>query len=729
MTSGPRIFPRVFRLTDPERKNPNSLQTSTFIIITAIFVGLLITVLIISRIQVMGGFTSFEQQAMVDNVNRTLSGIDDRIDNLDTLALVWAGSEITRTILASPASTPVLNEFPDSTFTSADANVLIILDRKGHTVAHKYISLESAGQQPTPRSLLDALENQPFYQVSSGKKGILNLDSGPVLVAVRPVVDEGQIIGYLLIGRNLDTTELGKISDPLGSHASVEPVGPGNLGSMAGSVPPGAGDTIVSPESETMIAGYRILPDIRGGTPLVLKTELPRPIYRYGIASMNYIFLSLLIVGFIFGGAILVLLEYSVISRITRLNREVQYIGSSGNSSGRVKPRGNDEITSLAESVNLMLSSLDQSREKLKQSESRYANLLNNANDCIFSITTGGILLSYNRQLKRLAKKVGSDLVIGEHLALITTPETRDNFIEALGAGLSKEPDYKGTRTFELVIAGTDESEYILESSVQYIPATADSSPLFFCISRDITERKNYEASLVAVTQKLQLLSAITRHDIKNQLTILFGYLDLSKRINDSSDIGPMCEKMERVARRILSQIEFTGDYQELGIKTSTWQDLLITFKYAISHLDMLPVRQVIDVKPVEIFVDPLFEKAIGNLVDNSLVHGEHVTEIRLSSAETSHGLLVVYEDNGIGIPDKDKENIFKQGFGKINGFGLFLTREILSITKISIRETGEPGKGARFEIFIPRGKFRFSPGVVHGITGSSEASSSSAKD
>ncbi|MEI6842872.1 MAG: ATP-binding protein, partial [Methanomicrobiales archaeon] len=145
----------------------------------------------------------------------------------------------------------------------------------------------------------------------------------------------------------------------------------------------------------------------------------------------------------------------------------------------------------------------------------------------------------------------------------------------------------------------------------------------------------------------------------------------------------------------------------ELGIKNARWQDLLIAFKLAISHLDVLHLKQVIDVQPFEIFVDPLFEKALCNLVHNSLVHGEHVTEIRLMTRETDKGLLVLYEDNGVGIPARDKENIFQHGFGKINGFGLFLTREILSITNLSIRETGDHGVGARFEIFVPLGKYR----------------------
>ena len=60
------------------------------------------------------------------------------------------------------------------------------------------------------------------------------------------------------------------------------------------------------------------------------------------------------------------------------------------------------------------------------------------------------------------------------------------------------------------------------------------------------------------------------------------------------------------------------------------------------------------------------------------------------------------------GIPRKDKERLFVKGFGKNTGLGLFLSREILAITGITITENGEPGKGARFEISVPKGMYRY---------------------
>jgi signal transduction histidine kinase len=83
------------------------------------------------------------------------------------------------------------------------------------------------------------------------------------------------------------------------------------------------------------------------------------------------------------------------------------------------------------------------------------------------------------------------------------------------------------------------------------------------------------------------------------------------------------------------------------------------------------------------------------------------VTEIRVSSRQSPEGLKILWEDNGIGIVPEEKEKIFERGFGRNTGLGMFLAREILSLTGISIRETGTEGEGARFEIIVPPGKFR----------------------
>lgn len=108
-----------------------------------------------------------------------------------------------------------------------------------------------------------------------------------------------------------------------------------------------------------------------------------------------------------------------------------------------------------------------------------------------------------------------------------------------------------------------------------------------------------------------------------------------------------------------------------------------------------------------EVYADPMFSQVFSNLLDNSLRHGERVTRIMLTTHLEEDSLIIRWEDNGAGIPFDQKEQIFERGFGKNNGFGLFLVREVLQITGMSIRETGNFGSGAVFEIIVPKGVYR----------------------
>jgi signal transduction histidine kinase len=109
----------------------------------------------------------------------------------------------------------------------------------------------------------------------------------------------------------------------------------------------------------------------------------------------------------------------------------------------------------------------------------------------------------------------------------------------------------------------------------------------------------------------------------------------------------------------------------------------------------------------LEMLADPLIIKVFGNLIDNSLRHGGGTTIIRFSVQEFDGVRCIVCEDDGIGVPVELKQKIFARGSGKDHGLGLFLSREILAITGISIKEVGEPNKGAKFVIAPPPGRLR----------------------
>jgi signal transduction histidine kinase len=133
------------------------------------------------------------------------------------------------------------------------------------------------------------------------------------------------------------------------------------------------------------------------------------------------------------------------------------------------------------------------------------------------------------------------------------------------------------------------------------------------------------------------------------------------------------------------------------------------SIRKATAQIDLQPVIIKCSVGGLELYADPLLERVFYNLADNAMRYGKTITEIRVRFEEKDGSLILFWEDNGIGIPASDKNAIFNRGFGKNTGLGLFLVREILSITGMTITETGVPGHGTRFEIAVPAGAYRLS--------------------
>jgi len=231
-----------------------------------------------------------------------------------------------------------------------------------------------------------------------------------------------------------------------------------------------------------------------------------------------------------------------------------------------------------------------------------------------------------------------------------------------------------------------------------------------WAIIRDISERKKTEEALKGALKKLNMLSSITRHDILNQITGLRTFLELSKEDLKGTKYEKYIDKEDQAAEAIQRQIEFTKYYQDIGVNTPKWQDAGAVIRDTAAQLSLPSIDFQINIRDVEIFADPLIVKVFFNLMENSLRHGERVTQMSFSSRKSAEDLVITYCDNGTGISAEDKKKLFQRGFGKHTGLGLFLSREILAITGITITENGEPGKGVQFEMIVPNGAFRFIP-------------------
>ena len=222
--------------------------------------------------------------------------------------------------------------------------------------------------------------------------------------------------------------------------------------------------------------------------------------------------------------------------------------------------------------------------------------------------------------------------------------------------------------------------------------------------ARDFTDRKRAEDALRQANGKLNLLNAVTRHDVLNDIAALGMYLSLP---GGDGEALAMTGKLAPLLRSLQRKMEFTRDYADLGMKEPEWENVADAVQEGIAAVNRGGLRVELDLPALEIRADPLFSRAVANLVDNTIRHGERATRIRFGARAEGDRYTLLVEDDGMGIPEGKKELIFRRGYGRHTGFGLFLIREILAITGMTITETGEPGRGARFEIGIPPGGFR----------------------
>jgi len=352
-------------------------------------------------------------------------------------------------------------------------------------------------------------------------------------------------------------------------------------------------------------------------------------------------------------------------------------------------------------------------RTALRESEERLSQIIEFLPDATFAVDIEGRVIAWNRAMSELTGVPAEEMRgKGDHeyavpiygkrrpllIDLVFAPDDdirKDySFVRADGDVLTAETPHALLRGKPIVLW------------IKAVPLYDSQGARIGAIEsiRDITEQKMHSDALVQANRKLNLLSSITRHDILNKILAANAYIGFAERGTSPEETADHLLTLQKIIEEIRSQIAFTKLYQDLGVSSPVWQDV----RELLSRCGSQAIPLEIDTGRVVIYADPMLPKMFANLMDNTIRHGDHATRVRVSAEERPDGLVLVWEDNGAGISDNEKEMIFERGYGKNTGLGLFFVREMLAITGITVKETGTAGKGARFEITVPKGAYRF---------------------
>ncbi len=355
------------------------------------------------------------------------------------------------------------------------------------------------------------------------------------------------------------------------------------------------------------------------------------------------------------------------------------------------------------------LSSFKNTENALRESEEKFKHLAEESPNIIFIIKQSRVVYA-NKKSEEITGYTREELYSPTFdFHLLSPPEytklVRSTYYRHLKGEVVAPYEYelisKQGKKFDLVVTS---------KMIEY-----EGEKAILGIMTDISELKKAEDALectmnelIKVNEKLGVVGNLTRHDVRNKLSVITGNIYILKKKNsDRPEIINQLDQMEQACKSIAKIFDFAKMYEQIGVGELTLTDVVKTIDEAVALFSSSPNVEIInECHGLNVLADSFLRQLYYNLIDNSIKHGKRVTKIRVHYEISSQGQLnLIYEDNGVGVPVTNKPELFREGFstGGSSGYGLYLIRKMMEAYGWTIQENGEPDVGAKFTITIPK--------------------------
>jgi PAS domain S-box-containing protein len=710
--------------------NAMTLRTKTLCIIGTMLGCLIAALYFSSRAILLQSFGTLEDRCTADNVQRALNAFSNDLFNMDRFLRDWAAWDDTCKFVEAPKDNKHFAEsnLVDTVFTDQRLDIMLFFNAAGQPVYAKSFDRNRTKEVPIPESLKARVSPDSLLlrhpSVKSAHRGVLLLPDAVMLIVSQPILssaNEGPIRGTLIFGRYLDEAERKRLADTVNLDLYICRVGASNMCADCRAMWPSllkSGRILTKPLDDKSISGYALVNDIYGKPALIFRTVTPRDIFHQGLASIRYLLVSLLIVGFAIGATIVILLQRQVLSPLTRLGGDLSDIGARGAPSGRVPVSGRDELADLALAINGMLSALEKTQDALRESEHKYSMLLRNIPQRIFYKDENSVYMLCN---KSYADDLGitPDEIVGKTDYDFYPKELAEKYQaddeQIIRAGIAKiiEEEYPNDGRMCTV--------QILRAPVR---DSAGAIVGVFGIFWDITERKRMEVELIK-SQKLESLGVLAggiAHDFNNILTAVLGYLSLAGSIatldGEALDLIRGAEKAAMRAKDLTHQLltfSMGGTPVKKVFSLSTLLRDVADFAASGSSVkcEFSIPKDLWSVNADE----GQISQVVNNLVINAVQAMPEGGTIQITAENVPAGkreapglgdkdhISIRIRDHGIGIPSGYLQKIFDPYFTtkqRGSGLGLATCYSIIKNHGGMITVQSESGKGSTFCVYLP---------------------------
>ena len=555
------------------------LRKKTLITITTTLILMVIIIYAITNTILLRGYAKLERENILQSMAQAKKIIDGEMDQLQTIAGDWAPWDETYFFVQTGSQSYIDDNLIDATLINLNINFMLFIDTAGKIVHCKYVNLETAQEETCPVSIKNYLSVRGAFILRNENRqetlsGLAILPENPLFLAAAPILtnqNKGPVMGTLIVGRFLTDLESKRLSssinmpvafERLDSHSLSEPFKKAKQSLSMGH------RVAIMPLDKNIIAAYSLLTDLTGNPILILGIDKARKIYAQGKATMRYLVYSLLITGIVFIVASLIFLEFTVLSRLVRLSRDVKKIASTGDLLAKTTMTGKDELFDLSAQINLMI-------ESVRVSTERDLVILESIGDAYFELDLEGNLTFYNEALSRIFNYEKQNL-------------EKMNFRDLLDESAA-EKVYKPfkhlyktgipIKAIEMEFKLENDRKIYLESSASLIKDNNGKAVGFRGISRDVTAQKESSQKLLYLVYHDSLTGLLNRkafHEnlekelsyadrYKQQRVVMYVDLDKFKKVNDTFGHDAGDHLLKGFAHRVKNVLRDTDLVYRLG--------------------------------------------------------------------------------------------------------------------------------------------------------------------
>ena len=520
------------------------------VLVSIAMIGLLLLVFFITSAIHIASFDKLEKDETLERVGILEKVLQNDVHVIDTSTRDYATWNDTYFFMIDQNQTFVDANLIPETYKNLEMSFIILVNTNGNVVFGKEYNRTTQILDPLSPGMMVhiALDGMIVSRCIAGNEtmGLIMVDGQPVLFAARPILtseSQGPSEGALIMGRTIDEAVLSRWEDSIGLPIRLFEMNDPYLKAEIGEA---GWNELVNDQrtiralNETAMGGYALAKDIYGNPGVTIRATTERDIHAQGIVSEYTLVISLTIASLMFGIVTVLLLERTVVSRLSNLRQEVSRVGSTTEGEFHVTSQGKDEIGELAENINGMLATINTAQERLIESEKRYRGIVEDQNELIarfdpdlqVTFMNGTFLKTINMDWEK---------VKGKKLDQLMRPDT----VEIIKSYVSKLDVDSPISTLEIPMTGPTGGMWV-RTSIRPIHDNTGKISEYQTVGADITERKKAEEELEKYRQQLEGLVQ------ERTLALMITNEELEKEIEERRKQESLLRESERRYRAVV---------------------------------------------------------------------------------------------------------------------------------------------------------------------------------